>query len=99
MGGHVNLIKRLPNRGTWQDAIDGLRVGLEKAGGRYELGVEATAGDVEAREPDVVVCATGATWNRDGFSSYRWDRDTLPGADGENVTDVGSAVRRALQQY
>jgi 2,4-dienoyl-CoA reductase-like NADH-dependent reductase (Old Yellow Enzyme family) len=96
LGGHVNLIKRLPNRGTWQDAIDGLRVALEKAGARYELGIEATVAGVESREPDVVVCATGATWNRDGFSSYRWDRDALPGANGENVVDLASAVRQAL---
>src|SRR5579862_6809111 len=37
LGGHVNLFKRLPNRGAWQDLVDANRVALEKAGARYEL--------------------------------------------------------------
>lgn len=96
LGGHINLIKQLPNRSAWQDMVDALRVGLDKAGVRYELGVQATATEVEGLRPDAVVCATGASWDTTGFSSYRWDRDALPGVEQENVTEVSAAVRRAL---
>ena len=97
LGGHMNLIKHLPTRTAWQDAIDNLRT--EMTTGRVDVrtGVTATKDVLNSEDPDVVVCATGSTWDRTGFSVARPDRDTMPGVDQDNVLDIATAITRAVE--
>jgi 2,4-dienoyl-CoA reductase-like NADH-dependent reductase (Old Yellow Enzyme family) len=96
LGGHINLLKRLPTRSEWQIAIDNLVGGVERGGVDVRLGVLATKELLAKDAPDAVVCATGSSWDRTGFSASRPDRDTMPGVEQPNVLDVGTATERAL---
>ena len=120
LGGHLDLLRRLPTRGNWQMVIDDLAAVLESNGVDVRLGETATAGslaggspdaavrspgadeaavmpsDGSRQAPDAVVCATGATWDRTGFSAARPDRATMPGADADHVLDVATATLAAL---
>ena len=96
IGGHLNLLKRLPTRSDWQIAIDNLARGVERGNVDIRLGTAATTEFLEADEPDVIVFASGASWDRTGFSAFRPDRDTLPGVDQPFVLDIGTATEKAL---
>jgi 2,4-dienoyl-CoA reductase-like NADH-dependent reductase (Old Yellow Enzyme family) len=96
LGGHLNLLKRLPGRGDWQDAITALATGLRVAEVETRLAVEADVGLVGAERPDVVLCATGATWDRTGFSPQRPQLRRVPGTEQDHVLDVATATRQAL---
>ena len=96
LGGHLDLLRRLPTRGDWQKVIDDLAVVLELNGVEVRLEETATAEMVIAGSPDALVCATGATWDRAGFSAGRPDRETMPGADQDHVMDVVTAAWAAL---
>ncbi len=96
LGGHLDLLRRLPSRGDWQKVIEDLGVVLELGGVEVRLGETATAEAVIAGSSDAVVCATGAIWDRTGFSACRPDRQTMPGAEGAHVLDVATATRAAL---
>ena len=97
LGGHLDLLRRLPSRGDWQKVIEDLAVVLELNGVEVRLEETASAEAVIAGSPDALVCATGATWDRTGFSAGRPDRQTMPGADGAHVLDVATATRAALE--
>ena len=96
LGGHLDLLRRLPGRGDWQKVIEDLGIVLEVHGVEVRLGETATAETLIAGSPDALVCATGATWDRTGFSAGRPDRHTMPGAEGPHVLDVATATRAAL---
>jgi hypothetical protein len=96
LGGHINLIKRLPTRGEWQTAIDNLARDMAAAGVEVRLNITATREQLSSLNPDAVVCATGASYEKTGLSPYRPDRDSIPGDTQDNVCDVGAAVRAAL---
>ena len=76
--------------------IDDLAVVLELNGVEIRPGVTASATELAAERPDVVVFATGSTWDRTGFSAGRPDRATMPGADQDHVMDVATAAWAAL---
>jgi hypothetical protein len=97
LGGHLNLLKRLPTRSEWQDAIDNLRRAMANAGVEVRLSVAATVPVLEGLGADQVIWAAGATWDPTGFSPSDPSRDALPGSDQANVLTVGEAVARALQ--
>ncbi len=96
LGGHINRLKRLPTRGDWQDAIDAIETGMEIGGVEVRLTTEATSASLEELSPDAVVYATGSTWDCTGFTSFRYDREALPGVEQDNVLDIGAATDRAL---
>jgi 2,4-dienoyl-CoA reductase-like NADH-dependent reductase (Old Yellow Enzyme family) len=96
LGGHLGLLKRLPNREGWVGAVEDLVRPVLKAGVEVRLGTRATADAVAAEAPDAVVCATGATWDRTGLDAYRTDGTPIPGADLPLVVDIGTAARRGL---
>ncbi len=96
LGGHVNVLKRLPTRGEWQHAIDNLSTSIVTAGVDVRLGVEATPAILDELGADVVVWATGARWDPSGFSPSNPSRDAMPGCDQPNVLTVGDAVARAV---
>jgi 2,4-dienoyl-CoA reductase-like NADH-dependent reductase (Old Yellow Enzyme family) len=97
LGGQLTLLKQLPGRADWQDAIDSLATGLRVSGVETRLGVEADGAVLGAERPDTVLCATGATWDRTGFSPQRPHFPLIPGVDQESVLDVAAATRRALR--
>ena len=96
LGGHLNLLKRLPTRQGWQGAIDNLVRPLAKVEVEVRLGTTVTAALVVQAQPDVIVCATGATYDRTGYSPYRPERETIPGIDQAQVIDIAVATQRAL---
>jgi 2,4-dienoyl-CoA reductase (NADPH2) len=95
-GGNFNLIKQLPTRSGWQIAIDNLTRPLEGLGIELRLGEEASLDSLEGGNWDAVVAATGASWSKVGYSPYRPERDGIPGAEQDNVVDIGTAIRRAV---
>ena len=96
LGGHLNLLLRLPTRKEWGIAIDNLVRAMEFAGVDVRLGMEATPELIERERPDAVVVATGARWDCDGRSQFRPGQPRLAGTEQENVIDVGTATARAL---
>lgn len=97
VGGHLELLKRLPTRGDWQKMIDNLMTVVEDTGVEMRLGEVATAASLGGGRFDEIVCATGSAWDRSGLSGGRADRAGIPGADGPSVLEVATAVRRALE--
>ena len=95
-GGHLDLLGRLPSRDNWRMVVDDLLAVLELNGVEVRIGETATATSLAAASPDAVVCATGSTWDRTGFSAARPDRATMPGADQDHVLDIATATLAAL---
>lgn len=96
LGGHLNLIKDLPTRSSWQVGIENLVRPVEDLGVEVRMGTTATAAELTAEGFDTIVCANGSTWERTGYSPFRPDRDAIPGTDGDAVLDVGTAIERVL---
>ena len=96
VGGHLDLLKRLPTRGDWQKMIDNLMTVAEDTGVDVRLGAAVGAANLDGGGFDEVVCATGSVWDRSGLSGGRADRAGIPGADAPGVLDVATAVRQAL---
>ncbi|WP_372621908.1 FAD-dependent oxidoreductase [Falsiroseomonas sp.] len=65
-GGKLRLLVRLPGGEQLSSIYDYQMAAAQQAGVRFELGVEASAADVLALQPDAVVLATGSrmTWPR-----------------------------------
>ena len=96
VGGHLDLLKRLPTRGDWQKMIDNLVTVADANGVEVRPGAAAGVADLAGGRFDEVVVATGSVWDTSGLSGGRADRGTIPGADAPHVLDVATAVRRAL---
>lgn len=96
LGGHLNLLKQLPTRQGWQGAIDNLTRPLVKAGVDVRLGTTITTALLLQEKPDVIVCATGSSYDRTGYSPYRPERESIPGVAQKHVLDVATATRQAL---
>jgi 2,4-dienoyl-CoA reductase-like NADH-dependent reductase (Old Yellow Enzyme family) len=97
LGGHLELLSRLPTRETWGWLVDDLAARARRAGAELRTGVEATEELLRAEGAEAVVCATGSHWDRNGFTAFRPDRpDGIPGADAVHVIDVATAAERAL---
>ena len=100
LGGHLDLLRRLPSRDEWGLAVTNLTKPLERLGVEVWLGVDVTPGafaqSAAGAGVETVVCATGSTWDTDGVTPGRPDRARLPGADQPNVLDIETAIRRAL---
>lgn len=96
LGGHLDLLRRLPTRADWGMAVEDLAGACARAGVDVRLGTEATADGLRAGGYESVVVAAGATWDRDGFTPALPGRERMPGCDQGNVLDVGTAARQAL---
>jgi 2,4-dienoyl-CoA reductase-like NADH-dependent reductase (Old Yellow Enzyme family) len=95
VGGHLELMARLPGRADWREGVEFLaREAARHADVR--LGCTAAAADVAATEPSVVLVATGAAWEADGRDPARPGAPAIPGAGAAHVLDVETAVRRVL---
>ena len=92
LGGQLRQAGLLPDCASWNFVVDDLVASLGRRGVSAMLGTEATAGTVAAFGADEVIVATGARWQRSGFSMYRTDRDAIPGADLPHVIDPLTAL-------
>ncbi|MCY4086464.1 MAG: FAD-dependent oxidoreductase [Actinomycetia bacterium] len=97
LGGHLNLLRRLPTRAGWQVAIDNLVRAMDVAGVDVRLDTEIGSRDITDESADSIVCATGATYDSTGFSPARAEREVMPGTEQENVVAVDVATARALE--
>jgi 2,4-dienoyl-CoA reductase-like NADH-dependent reductase (Old Yellow Enzyme family) len=95
-GGHLRALSQLPNRSGWRDALDDLVRLVHRFGVDLRTSTNASADAIAGMQPDAVICATGAAWERTGIDSYRIDGSPIPGADGDNVLDLGTAAERVL---
>ena len=98
LGGHLNLLRRLPGRQRWDAAVEDLIAPVARGDVDVALGQRIDAEDVDPDWCDIVICATGARWDRSGFSPLRPDRpEGIPGADQDRVWDVQSAIAATLE--
>jgi 2,4-dienoyl-CoA reductase-like NADH-dependent reductase (Old Yellow Enzyme family) len=95
IGGHLLPLLKLPSWKEWGVAIDNLRRGMEAGKVTVRTSVQATLATLKAEAPDIVVVATGSSWDRTGLTPYRPDRFTMPGANQDNVVDLVTAIERA----
>lgn len=83
LGGALNLQIRLPTRGGMQRAIDWWRRALEAQGVTVRLNTQATLDGIRALEPDTIVLATGADFEKtcvNGLTGREipgWDQDRV----------------------
>ncbi|MFZ9414547.1 MAG: FAD-dependent oxidoreductase [Alphaproteobacteria bacterium] len=93
-GGRLRLLAAMPLRTRWGLAIDSLDAAARRAGVDIREGRVARAEDLAAADKAIV--ATGAAWERTGFSAYRPEREGIPGAGLGFVLDIGMAAARAI---
>jgi hypothetical protein len=97
LGGHLNRLKELPGRSRWRQAVADLEQMVTSRSVDVQHGERVEAGSLDPEWCDVVICACGARWDRSGYSARRPERaEGIPGAQKDNVLDVGTAVERAL---
>jgi len=97
LGGHLRLHERLPGMGDWSIAIDNLEREVANAGVDVRLDTEASIDILGAESADIVVIATGASYERTGQSLYRPERERIPGTELDHVWDLDTAAARALE--
>ena len=90
LGGQLRLAGRLPNRGNWLELAEDMAAALERRGVDVRLGVEATPAAV--RDADAAFLATGAGFDRSGYSISTPGRDSIPGAASDHVLDPAQAI-------
>jgi hypothetical protein len=93
LGGRLRELAALPTRGGWGEAIANLVRPLSRLGIEINCDSMIEAADIDG---DIVVCATGSSWDCTGYSPYRPERDQIPGAELPFVLDLGSAIQRAV---
>jgi 2,4-dienoyl-CoA reductase-like NADH-dependent reductase (Old Yellow Enzyme family) len=98
LGGHINLIMKLPTQAGWSTAIDNLARPLHRRGVDVRLETDLGLDDVAGLGCDAIVCATGSRYAKTGvYSPHRPERDHIPGSELECVHDVASAIELALE--
>lgn len=96
LGGHFGLLGSLPHRSRWLEAVRWYADELDRLGVDVRLGSQVSPGLPALSDADVVLVATGASWEASGRSPFRPDRLAAPGAELPHVLDVETAGRRAL---
>jgi len=84
-GGQVRLAASVPNRAEFGDLVRNQMTECRRLGVEFEFGVDATADEIERRNPDSVVVATGAVAARPWWAPPEADhvvdvRDVLDGS-------------------
>ena len=88
LGGQFRLAAGQPERGEIGFLLNWYQGQLEKLQVRVDLRHEITAEEVRASGADAVVICTGSKPSRSGFQRVFAGRDSLPGADQDNVCTV-----------
>ena len=81
LGGALLAAGRLPNRGNWIEMADDLAGAVSRAGVEVRLGVDAGVDTVAGFAADDVFIATGAVFDRSGYSISAPHRESIPGAE------------------
>lgn len=97
LGGHLNLVRRLPARETWNRGVEYMERSVRASGVEVQLKSHPSAEDLASGGFDEIVLATGSCWDRHGLSPFRPGFDGIEGADDQSVIDVWSALDRALE--
>ena len=92
LGGLVRQAAAVPGRAEWGNLIEDLEGSLQRLGVDVRLGTAADAERIGQLSPDAIVIATGATFDRTGYSPLRPDRPRIPGIDGAPVLDPVQAM-------
>lgn len=95
LGGQVNLITRLPGRGTWANIRGDLERSIARLGVEMRCGTEFTADDVVGFGADGVIVATGAEADRTGSSTVSPPPAGLESATVLSLWDAIRAPERA----
>ncbi len=85
LGGQFRLAAGQPERGEIGGLISWYAQQLEKLQVRVRLNTDLSAPDITGSDADVVVLCTGSQPSRSGYMRPFPGRDSLPGADQENV--------------
>jgi 2,4-dienoyl-CoA reductase-like NADH-dependent reductase (Old Yellow Enzyme family) len=91
LGGKIALAAALPGRGELAALADWRALECARRGVDVRLGIAATADEVLALRPDVVVVATGGVATKHGSSKFH--PMPIPGADQPWVVDHETALR------
>lgn len=86
-GGNLRFAAALPKRSAWGRLAQDLTRSLDRLGVDVRLSTEATPETIAALAPDVVVVATGSTYDHTGFSINLPFRDAIPGAGDDRILD------------
>ncbi len=92
LGGLVRHAAQVPGRSEWSSLIEDLAGSLERLGVDLRLGIEADSAEVARLSPDATILATGATFDRTGYSPLRPDRTGIPGIETASVLDPVEAL-------
>ena len=92
LGGQLLTAGRLPGREAWLSVATDLATSLSILGVEVRLGVDATAPVIEALAPDAVVVATGARFDRSGFSILQPQRGDILSGSGAHLLDPAETI-------
>lgn len=96
VGGHLALLRQIPTREDWGFAVEDLeRMALE-GGVRFHLGHEIDDKALAELPADIAIVATGARWERTGYTPVRPHLPVVPGTEADHVIDVATAAERVL---
>jgi pyruvate/2-oxoglutarate dehydrogenase complex dihydrolipoamide dehydrogenase (E3) component len=97
LGGHLNLVRRLPARETWDAGVAYMERTTRSNGVDVQLETKPTADELIDADFEEVVLATGSHWDRSGLSPFRPGFEGIDGADDQSVLDVWSALEQAIE--
>ena len=97
LGGHLNLVRRLPARETWSRGVEYMERTLRANDVEVQLKSNPSAEDLASGGFEEIVVATGSRWDRHGLSPFRPGFAGIEGADDQSVIDVWSALDEALE--
>jgi len=94
-GGHLASMSWLPTRQGWDKAIEDMVAALERAAGDLRVASDLDAEGIELAGADVVVLATGASWDDSGVTDSRPGRAGMPNAGRVTVLALDAALEAA----
>ena len=92
LGGALRIAGRLPNRATWLELADDLARSIERLEVDVRLNTEATPDAVAEIGADAVFVATGAGFDKSGYSIATPHRDSIPGLEHTHALDPVEAI-------
>jgi hypothetical protein len=92
LGGQLRFAGRLPHRGTWAELAAEMARDLDHLGVEVRRGVEADRRLVATTGADAVILATGADFDRSGYSHSHPLPGGVPGHELPHVLDPIAAI-------
>ena len=98
VGGALRYAARLPHRARWGELVSDLLAVVERSGVDVRLKTPGSAELVDSLEPDLVVVATGASWETTGFSIHRRQVAAIPRSTGARVLTPEQAIDGLIEK-